>query len=244
MLESLHRFKIVIIPSAHEWKQKRRILGSMQAMAFTRRTDYPYMEMKKLVIIILILLAAGCAHTPESNYAAPEHLKNRGYYLSQEVQKHIAPKNELVFYISPEKEPNAFLNKNAVVLTEGLFAFDDNTIKFVIAHEVAHDILGHIREIKTVSYGVTGIMMVVNAIVPGAGLLNHVINPAVTRNYSKTQETEADMVAYRACLRMGMTKSDVIKSLRSIQAVADTGGGFWDAHPSWDDRIKSIENAL
>jgi hypothetical protein len=48
------------------------------------------------------------------------------------------------------------------------------------------------------------VMLVANAFIPGVGLLNHVINPAVTNNaVSKPQELEADLAAYKACLCMG-----------------------------------------
>lgn len=196
--------------------------------------------MKKLLIIIAILLA-GCAG--QKDYVAPDDLKQRAVNLYRHVYQCIQPTEEIALSISPEKEPNAFLSKEGIVVTEGLFAFDDNTIRFVLAHEIAHEKLNHAQIRRGVSWGVTGAMMIVNVVVPGAGLLNHVVNPAVTNNYSKKQETEADITAYKACLCMGMNKEGVIKSLRSIQESTEDAGGFWDKHPSWNDRIKAIEES-
>lgn len=196
--------------------------------------------MKKLLIIALIVLS-GCAG--QKDYIAPEDLQLRAVNLYQQVHKCIRPTQNTPLYLSPEKEPNAFLSEDGIVVTEGMFAFDDNTIRFVLAHEIAHEKLSHAQARQGVSWGVTGAMMIVNVVVPGAGLLNHVVNPAITNNYSKKQETEADVAAYRACLCMGMTKEEVIQSLRSIEAATEDGGGFWDKHPSWNDRIKSINEA-
>jgi len=141
---------------------------------------------------------------------------------------------------------NAFYDpsNDRIVIAAGMFDLDDNILKFVLAHEIAHGKLGHANSRAAVSYATTGAMFVLNAFVPGTGYLNHLVNPAVTNNYSKTQETEADLAAYNACLCMGMTKEDIISALRTLQTnVQSQGGGFWEKHPSWDDRIADIQNA-
>lgn len=128
-------------------------------------------------------------------------------------------------------------------MTEGLFDLDDNVIMFALGHEVAHHHLGHVQKAMVASYATTGVMMAANVLIPGAGLLNHLINPAVVNNYSKEQEQEADMLAYKICVCAGVAKDDVVSSLRSIKLQSKEGGGFWDKHPSWDERIAAIEAA-
>jgi hypothetical protein len=87
-----------------------------------------------------------------------------------------------------------------VHLTEGLFRFGDDTIAFVIAHEIAHAKLKHIRDKRAVSLATTGVMIIAGAIIPGLGFLNYAVNPAVTNNYGKGQEYETDKLASETVL--------------------------------------------
>lgn len=193
--------------------------------------------MKKLLIIIFLI--SGCAH--KQPYIIPPDLIPRIEQIKIEVLECIQPRNEIIFYIVNSKEPNAWLYEKGIYFTEGLFEFDDDTLKFIMAHEIAHDKLGHVEDRKAVSYVTTGAMLVLNAIIPGAGLLNWAVNPVVVNNFSKKQEFEADSEASRACLCLGISIKEQVEILRGLQKKTLEGGGFWDQHPSWDERVRNIE---
>ena len=110
-----------------------------------------------------------------------------------------------------------------------------------MCHEIAHNKLGHLANLQITSYVTTGVMIAVDMILPGAGLLNYFINPAVVNNFSKTQEFEADTEASKACLCLGISISDQIEMLKKLKSATDDSGGFWDRHPSWDERIENIK---
>ena len=188
-----------------------------------------------------MVLLLGCAHTPIPSYRPPYPLSKRFVSLAQEVHKCTAPDIFFAVRIVNMKEPNAWIIDDKIYFTESMFKFDDNTLKFIMDHEMSHGKLGHITEIKTVSYVTTGAMMVVNVFVPGAGYLNHVINPAVCNNYSKTQELEADKEASKACLCLGISIEKQVEILENMKLITQDGGGFWARHPSWDDRIVNIK---
>jgi Zn-dependent protease with chaperone function len=141
-----------------------------------------------------------------------------------------------------DKEPNAMADgDDTIYLTAGLFKYSDETIAFIIAHELSHVKLGHVAKVRAVSYATTGVMTVVGYLVPGAGYLNHVVNPAVTNNYSKLQEYDADKLAWDTCKRcLGFGDTVQRQILESIKNDASGGGGFWSTHPAWEDRIKNI----
>jgi len=193
--------------------------------------------MKKVIIYITIVLLLGCAH--HKPYTPPKNLGIRMTTIGAEVLTCLnAPVN---FYIAKSKEQNAWIIDDKVYFTEGLFDLDDDTLKFVMAHEISHLKLNHLKTIKKVSYATTGVMMVVNFVIPGAGLLNYLVNPAVVNNFTKTQEYEADKLASKTCLCLGISIDRQVEILKNLKKAIADGGKFWDRHPSWDDRIANIK---
>ncbi|HOG18179.1 MAG TPA: M48 family metalloprotease [Syntrophales bacterium] len=197
---------------------------------------------KKLVMVFLLIALAGCA-PKRSAYVIPQPIKDRGLAINAEVVKCIAPTSRTALGIAPSQTPNAMYDgEGMIILTEGLFRYDDNTLKFVLAHEVAHQRLGHATGKKNVRAATTGVLLVLNAFIPGAGVLGPLVHPTTQGAYSKPKELEADLEAYRACLCMGMTKDDVLKVMDGFLRDSE-GGGLWDQHPTGIDRVKQIQEA-
>lgn len=199
--------------------------------------------MKKLIPVLLLILISGCATAPRQQGTIPPEIHARVSVMLPVINKCISPTEQTETVVYQDQAPNAMYSDGKVYLSEGLFKFDDHVLRFVIAHEIAHQRLGHIKKVRAMSWGVTGAMMVVGYLVPGAGLLNYAVNPAITNNFTKTQEHDADLAAYHACRCMGMSKEEIIRVIRTLQASTADAGGFWDKHPSWDERIKHIESA-
>lgn len=194
-----------------------------------------------LIIIVFAVSFIGCAHTQTATYTPPQHLAVRMIRIGNEVSVCIQPKTSVEYYISAHQEPNAWITEDKLYFTEEIFAFDDDVLKFVMCHEIAHNKLGHLAKRKTVSYITTGVMIVADIIIPGVGLLNYLANPAVVNNFSKKQEFEADTEASKACLCLGILISEQIEMLKKLKSATDDSGGFWDQHPSWDERIENIK---
>lgn len=193
--------------------------------------------MQFMRIILILFFLSGCAH--HQVYTPPQHLSTRMIFIGYEVLTCLyAP---VKFYIAKSKEQNAWIINDKIYFTEGLFELDDDTLKFVMAHEISHLKLGHLKNIKKVSYATTGVMMVVNFVIPGAGLLNFLVNPAVVNNFTKTQELEADKLASQTCLCLGISIDRQVELLENLKNAIADGGKFWDRHPSWDDRIANIK---
>jgi len=200
---------------------------------------------KILALIIAAILLSGCATTQKSADVIPQNIIDRAAPIYYKVAGCLQITDRTELSIHPDKNPGAWTDaKNNVTLTEGLFKYDDETITFALAHELSHAKLNHVQRQRNVSLATTGVMMAVGFIVPGVGLLNHVVNPAVTNNFNKTQEADADRLASESLVRcFDISVERQVKILRSMQADIPAEGGFWSAHPSWDDRIKNIQGA-
>ncbi|HPV50270.1 MAG TPA: M48 family metalloprotease, partial [Smithellaceae bacterium] len=134
------------------------------------------------------------------------------------------------------------ISGNITFTKEALEKFDNDTLTFVAAHEIAHDKLGHVAKKIAVSSTITGALVVANVFLPGAGYLNHIINPTITNNYSKTQEYDADQMASDHCAQcFDMSIEKQITVMQKIEKISkSSGGGFWATHPSWENRIKNV----
>jgi len=199
--------------------------------------------MKKLALIALVFsLLSGCAAIgTQKRYTVPPEIADRANAISYKVVHHMYPQCQLGLVINASKSPGAWVDGENLIMTEGMFRFDDDTLTFVIAHEIAHDKLKHLPKINALSWGVTGIMTVVDLAIPGTGYLNYAVNPAITRQYSKKNEYEADLAASRACLELGISLDRQIQLLKNLdRKIGIGGGGFWDEHPAWIDRIANI----
>lgn len=172
----------------------------------------------------------------------------RIYSIAYKVSRCINPDINYDVFISDKEEPNAWVNVSGnITFTKGaLKKFDDDTLTFMAAHEIAHDKLGHVTKKVAVSSTITGVMIVANVLLPGVGLLNYIINPTITNNYSKVQEYDADKLASDFCAQcfdMSLEKQTAI--MQKIEIISkSSGGGFWATHPSWHDRIKNINGII
>jgi Zn-dependent protease with chaperone function len=202
--------------------------------------------MKKFTFVIIILLLTSCAHQ-KTTYVAPQDIRYRANPIFRSIYNCMNLYDDgynAKLFIDPSKTTNGWVDGSGnVTLNEGLFKYDDDVIKFVVAHELAHVKLHHVRNQRIVSVTTTTLMVAANFILPGIGLLNHAVNPLVTNNFNKTQESDADRLAVEtgvSCL--GLSVDRQIHVLESLQRDGAEDGGLWAAHPSWDDRISNIKD--
>jgi hypothetical protein len=78
----------------------------------------------------------------------------RIYSIVYKVSKCINPNIDYDVFISDKEEPNAWVNVsgNITFTKDALNKFDDDTLTFMAAHEIAHDKLGHVAKKMAVSH--------------------------------------------------------------------------------------------
>src|SRR5260370_5838533 len=90
----------------------------------------------------------------------------------------------------------AYSDEDAVFyFTDGLMRQPTPVIEAVVAHEVAHEVLGHVGTRRKLSLSLTASFRALRLFAPGAGLLDFVVNPLVVRAFCRYQEMQADQKA-------------------------------------------------
>ena len=119
---------------------------------------------------------------------------------------------------------------------------NDDQLRGVLAHEIAHQDLGHVAKAQVLGAGLNIGAAVLQQLFPAAGVLAPVAGELVARGYSRTEEYAADRHGVDILRRAGYSKETMLDALTWVRSVAGSGGGgFLSTHPGIDDRIATIE---
>ena len=121
----------------------------------------------------------------------------------------------------------------------------DDELAIVIGHEIAHALREHVREqqsadmLKQVGFSLASLFVDTSIL----QLADYSTMLAFSLPFSRTHETEADMVGLELCAMAGY---DVDAGARVWRKMNELQGGgsdfaFFSTHPSNDDRIENLE---
>lgn len=201
--------------------------------------------MKQIAFVIIVLLLCGCSTPAKQTWIPPDSMTQRAnplfYRVTDCIKLHEDGKTVRISIV-PGSSPNAMVDGDGnVSVNRGIFDYDDTVVAWTVAHELSHIKLNHVRNRNIVSYTTTGIMTAIGFVIPFAGYLNYAVNPAVSNNFNKFQEYDADKMASDALVKcFGISIDHQVQSLDTAFKNGSNGGGFWAQHPSWDDRIANI----
>lgn len=128
------------------------------------------------------------------------------------------------------------------IVTTGLLnkATDDH-LRGVLAHEIAHDDLGHAARSQVLLTGLGLGVGLLEQIIPGSSAITPLAGTLIARNYSRPQEYEADHHAVKILRRGGYSKDVMINTLTWLkQTAGDNGGGILSTHPAISERIQAL----
>lgn len=118
----------------------------------------------------------------------------------------------------------------------------DDQLRGVLAHELAHQDLGHVAKAQVLGTAINALSAGLQALSPLAGALVPVAGELAVRSYGRNEEFNADKHGVDILRRAGYSKDVMIDSLAWIRRISgDKGGGFLSTHPGLDDRIASIQ---
>lgn len=140
---------------------------------------------------------------------------------------------------------NAFADGKSIIITRGMlrFAQNDAELGLVVAHELAHNAMGHLRA-KTANY-VLGSILDVIAAAYGVNTRGAFGNAAAAA-YSQDFEAEADYVGLYLMARAGLEYEQAPKFWRRMAAAhpASIRSNHTASHPATPHRFVALEEAV
>lgn len=120
---------------------------------------------------------------------------------------------------------------------------NDAQLAGVLAHELAHDDLGHVAKAQALNVGLNIGMVILDQIIPGSGALTPIAGNLVARAYSRNEEYAADRHGVDILKRAQYPATTMIDTLTwLIQTEGASSGGFFATHPATADRIEALRD--
>jgi predicted Zn-dependent protease len=120
----------------------------------------------------------------------------------------------------------------------------DEQLLAIMAHEMAHNDLGHVAEAQAVNAGVGIGAAILEQVIPQAAIITPIAGTLITRAHSRSEELEADKHAVTLLRRVGSSKEALENTLvwlqRSSGGGGGGGGGWFATHPGTSDRIQAL----
>jgi predicted Zn-dependent protease len=162
------------------------------------------------------------------------------------VMDHPRPLGQVKIGVIDDSDINAAsAGDGEFYVTKGLLMkANDQQLLAVMAHEVAHDDLGHVTKAKRLQTGLGIGMVILDQIIPGSGNLTPIAGSFIARSYSRREEYQADQHGVVLLERVGQPKEAMIATLTWLMQTEGTGGGgFFATHPGTDDRIEALRKS-
>jgi putative metalloprotease len=224
--------------------------------------------MRFLKILLLAALAAGCAAQspgqPQSRAPQPTQQPTAGKPASSAKQvdpavvarlqrvmiplmakmnKPLSPSQVKIGIMDDPHINAANAGSGEFYVTTGLLEkANDDQMRGVLAHELAHEDLGHVAKAQRLGAGLQIGAVLLDQIVPGSGAITPIAGELISRSYSRKEEYAADRHGAEILERAGYSKDVMINTLTWLNETEGTsGGGFFATHPATGDRIEALK---
>lgn len=155
------------------------------------------------------------------------------------------PLDEINIAIVDDPAINAAAGGNSqYYVTTGLLnRANDDQLRAVLAHEIAHEDLRHPAKAQVVGVGVGLGAALLEQFFPGAATVAPIAGTLISNSYTRPLELEADRHAVTLLQRAGYPKRIMVETLAWLMRHnGDTGGGFLATHPATSARIKALQS--
>jgi Zn-dependent protease with chaperone function len=203
---------------------------------------------RSLWLAVLLVATGACATAPDRSYypdpAAPE-TRALAETLWRAAKAASDDPGEYSFAMIRSNHVGAYTVEDATFyFTQGLARQPANVMDALVAHEVAHELLGHIGQRRALALSFGAGFTVLGIAIPGAGLLDLVANPLIIRAFTRDQEIAADLKAVEILRDMGYEtpRRALADALRAAAKVNGQPRGGWLAtEPALGDRLRRLE---
>jgi predicted Zn-dependent protease len=156
------------------------------------------------------------------------------------------PLNEVKITLIDDQQINAGnAGGGKFIVTMGLLQkANDDQLRGVLAHEIAHADLGHVAKAQALGTGLNIGTIVLNQIIPGSGLITPIIaDLGVMKPYSRTEEYQADAHGVEILNKAGFPGKQIMAgTLTWLLQTEGPSGGFFATHPGTQDRIQRVQS--
>jgi len=133
---------------------------------------------------------------------------------------------------------------NFYVTTGLLQKANETQLRGIMAHEIAHEDLGHVAQMQVLGAGLNVGVHVLEQLFPGSSVITPIAGTLIARGYSRNEEREADRHAVDILRRAGYSEQTLIDALTWVERASggEGGGGFLSTHPETDERIEALKS--
>ncbi len=159
------------------------------------------------------------------------------------VMDHPRPLDQVKVGVLDDQQINAAsAGGGEFYVTAGLLKkANDEQLMAILAHEIAHDDLGHVAKAQALGAGLGIGAIILDQIIPGGGQIAPIAGALISRSYSRKEEYEADQHGVTLLKRIGQPKEVMINTLTWLMQTEGTGGGgFFATHPATGHRIEAL----
>lgn len=161
--------------------------------------------------------------------------------LVRVTRKRISP-NQIRVSIVDDASINAATGGNGqYFVTTGLLnRATDDQLRGVLAHEIAHEDLGHPAKAQVIGAGLSVGAALLERVFPGSSAIAPIAGTLISNNYTRPLELEADRHAVSLLERAGYSKQTMIDTLAWLMRRTGNSGGGLSSHPATSERIQAL----
>jgi putative metalloprotease len=204
------------------------------------------------VALALAAFLGGCSvasappepQAPDIRQVSPQQARRIYRVMEPLLASMNNPKSPREVYIGILDDPQinaANAGGGQFYVTTGLLEkASEDQLRGIMAHEIAHDDLGHVAKLQTIGAGLGIGIVLLEQLLPGSSSVTPIAGNLIARGYSRREEYAADRHGVTILERAGYRKEVLIDALRWVSRGASGGGGFLSTHPDTDDRIEEL----
>jgi len=119
---------------------------------------------------------------------------------------------------------------------------DEEQLRGIMAHEIAHDDLGHVAQLQILGAGLSLGVILLEQLIPGSSSITPIAGNLIARGYSRSEELAADKHGVEILRRAGYPKQVMIDALSWVgRQSKQGGGGFLSTHPATEERVEALK---
>lgn len=163
--------------------------------------------------------------------------------LIQHMNNPLKPGEVRVGIIDDPQVNAANAGGGEMYVTTGLLErANDDQLRGILAHEIAHGDLSHVAKAQALGTGLNIGMIILDQIFPGSGAITPLVaDLGVMKPFSRHEEYAADAHGVAIMRRAGYDGKKIMgDTLSWLVQTSGSSGGFLATHPATEDRIERI----